>query len=140
MFVKKDFLNKGHPKISRGKPRTIPVIDLDFCDVELKIRFEPLTLLLSDPSLGWAESDTDSESEYISGDDNSSVCSRTRKRKRHSRKPREPPERPRNNAPDRPSRVQRRHNYEHARRRIRDKISGRSDMDAAALFIPSQSK
>ena len=48
MCIKKYILNKGHPKISRGKPRAVPAIDVDFCDVELKSRFEPLTLLLSD--------------------------------------------------------------------------------------------
>ena len=105
MCLKKDILNKGHPKISRSKPRTISAIDVYFCDVELKNRFEPLTLLLADASLGWAESDTDSESEYSSYSDSSSDSSRTRKRKRRSRKPREPPEPPRKNAPDRLSRV-----------------------------------
>ena len=62
--VKKDILNKSHPEISRGSPRTISSIGVDFCDVKLKNRFEPLTLFLSDASMGWAKSDTDSESEY----------------------------------------------------------------------------
>ena len=137
MCVKKDILNKSHPKISRGKPRAVAAIDVNFCDVELKNRFEPLTLLLSDASLDWAGNDTESESDYSTDDDRSSVSSRTRKRKRQRvRKPREPPDPPRNNAPDRPSRMQRRHNYEHARRRIRDKISELSDIDTAIyLFL-----
>jgi len=130
MCVKKDILNKSHPKISRGKPRAVAAIDVNFCEVKLKNRFEPLTLLLSDASLGWAENDSESETEYSTDDDNSSVSSRTRKRKRRPRKRSEPPDPP-PRAPDRPSRVQRRHNYEHARRRIRDKISKLSDIDTA---------
>ena len=88
MCVKNCILTKGHPKISRGKPRAIRAIDLDFCDVELKNRFEPLTLLWSDASLGRAETDSDSESEYSSYSHSSSDSSRTRKRKRRSLKPR----------------------------------------------------
>ena len=86
--------------------------------------------------MGWAESDTDSDSEYSSDVDSSSHSSQARKRKlRCARKPRKPPrklpEYPRNSAANRPSRVQRRHIYEHPRRRIKDKISKLSGINTA---------
>ena len=141
--VKKDILNKGHPKISRGNPRAISSIDVELCDVKLKIGFEPITLLLSDASMGWAESDTDSDIEYSSDSDSSSDGSQTRKRRKHrrARKPPKPPresprESPRNSAADRPCRVQWHHNYEHARPRIRNRIPKLSDIDTAIyLFL-----
>ena len=50
--------------------------------------------------------------------------------------PRKPPEPPHNGAEDRPSTVQRRHNYEHARRRTTDKISELSGVESAIyLFL-----
>ena len=77
-------LNKGYPKVIRGNPRAISPIDVEFCDLDLKNCFEPLTLLLSDAFMGWAESDID-DSEYSSDSDGSSDSSQTRKR------PRRPP-------------------------------------------------
>ena len=56
------------------------------------------------------------------------------KRYRRRKKLWTPPEPPRNNAADRPSRVQRRHIYKHARRRNRDKKSELWDIDTAIYF------
>ena len=126
-MLKKYILNKGHPKLSRGNPRPISSMGVEFYDVKLKNCFEPLTLLLCNDSMGWAESGTDSDSEYSSDSDSSSDSSQPRKRLS--------PESPRNSAADRPSRVQRRHDYEHARRRIRDKISELSDIDTAIYLL-----
>ena len=85
--------------------------------------------------MDWAESDTDSESECSSNSDSSSDKIQTRKRRKRQR-PLKPPEPPRNNATDMSFRVQRRHNYEHARRRIKDKKSDLSDINTAFyLFL-----
>ena len=92
--------------------------------------------------MGWTERDTDSYSEYSSDSYISSNSSQTRIRRKR-RRPRKPPEpshkpseSPRNCAADRPSKVKRRHNYEHARRRIRDKISELSEIGTAIyLFL-----
>ena len=82
MRVKKDILTKGYPKINRGSSRAISSIDVEFCDVKLKICFEPLAFLLLDGSMGWAESDTASDSEHSSDIDSSSDKSQTRKRRK----------------------------------------------------------
>ena len=129
---KKYVLNKGHLKISRGIPRVASPIDVEFCDLDLKNRFKPLTHLLSDDSMGWAECNTD-DSEHSSDSESSSDNSPTNKRCRRPPRGRphkpEPPEPPRHSAPDKPSRIQRRHNYIHAQWGIRDKKAKLSDMN-----------